>query len=183
MSIEYDEDNASVKLAKLIDASEIKTIIKIIIDECESDNKNKEKLTKIFSGSQKYSREELVHRINENKDTVNENEILFILDFCKEAIIESNIKSVIDIFSYLIENYTEKDVYTQILLIISNLSRKIINYDKKRVCEILVNIFRQSPSDENRRKSAILMKDKGMGRNIRSIMNEQEMNEYKAYQS
>lgn len=183
MSIEYDEDNASVKLAKLIDASEVKTIIKIIIDECELDDKNKEKLTKILSGSQKYSGEALVHRVNENKETMNKNEILSTLEFSERAIIESNIKSLVDVFSYLLENYPEKDVYTQILLVISNLSQKSINYDKKRICDILVNIFRQSSSDENRRKSAILMKDKGMGRNIRSILNEQEMDEYKAYLS
>lgn len=181
MNIDYDEDNASVKLAKLIDASEVKVIFKIIIDECELDDKNKEKLTKLLSNSEKYSREQLVNCINVNREAVNENEILSILGFCEGAIIESNIKSLVDVFSYLLENYPEKDVYTQILLIISNLSQKSINYDKKGICEILVNIFRQSPSDENRRKSAVLMKDKGFGKNIRSMLNEKEMNEYKAY--
>lgn len=183
MNIDYDEDNASVKLAKLIDASEVKVIFKIIIDECELDDKNKEKLTKLLSNSEKYSREQLVNCINENREAVNENEILSILGFCEGAIIESNIKSLVDVFSYLLENYPEKDVYTQILSIISNLSQKSINYDKKGICEILVNIFRQSPSDENKRKSAILMKDKGLGKSIRSMLNEKEMNEYKAYQS
>ena len=147
------------------------------------DDKNKEKLTKILSGSQKYSREALVHRINENKEAMNKNEIISILKFSEGGIIESNIKSLLEVFNYLLVNYPEKDVHNQILLIISNLSQKSINYDKKGICEILVNIFRQSPSDENRRKSAVLMKDKGMGRNIRSILNEQEMNEYKAYLS
>ena len=183
MNIEYDEDNASVKLAKLIDASEIKTIVKIVVDEYKLGDKNKEKLAKILSGSQKYSREALVNSISENKEAINRSEILSILEFCEGAIIESNIKSLVDLFSYLLENHPEKDVYTQILFLISNLSQKSINCDKKGICEILVNIFRQSPSDENKRKSAILMKDKGMGRNIRSILNEQEMNEYKAYQS
>lgn len=181
MNIEYDEDNASVKLAQFIDASEVKTIIRIIIDECKLDDKNKEKLTKLLSNSEKYSKEALVNCISENKEAINEDEILSILGFCEGAIIESNIKSLVDVFSYLLEYYPKKDIYTQILLLISNLSQKSINYDKKGICEILVNIFRQSTSDENRRKSAILMKDKGLGKNIRSMLNEKEMSEYKAY--
>ena len=35
--IEYDEDNARTKLAKLFDSSNMEVIVKIITDECTAD--------------------------------------------------------------------------------------------------------------------------------------------------
>ena len=145
------------------------------------DDKNKEKLTKLLSHSEKYSKEALVHRINENKETINESEILSIVEFCEGAITEINIRSLVDIFIYLLENFPEKDIYTQILSMISYLLQKTINADKERICEILVEIFRKSSSDENRRKSSILLKEKGYARKIRNILDEKEIIEYKSY--
>lgn len=180
-NIECDEDNASIKLAKFMDESSIELIIKIIIDECTVSDIFKKRTKKLLSNSKKYSSFELIHRINENKENINKNEILTILEFCEGDITENNIKSFADIITYLLSNYFEKDICSQILLRISNLPSKVIESQKDSICNILGDIFKKSSSDENQRKSAILIKDKGLGKKIRNILNEDELREYKSY--
>jgi len=68
--IEYNEDNASTKLARLFDASDIGVIVKIITDECTTDDVHKNKVKKLLSNSENYSSYELIHRINENKENI-----------------------------------------------------------------------------------------------------------------
>ena len=181
MDLEYDEDDASKKLAKFIDSCSVETIVEIINTEWKSVDVHKNKLAKILSESDKYSRENLVCRINENKQSMNKNDILSMLVFCEGAVIESNINSVTDIMSFLVEEHLEKDVCSQILLLISSFSNKVISKERDSICTILVEIFKQSSSDDNRRKSSILIKDKGFARKMRTMLNETELNEYKAY--
>lgn len=179
--IEYDEDNASTKLARLFDASDLGVIVKIITDECTADDVYKDKIKKLLSNSANYSSYELLHRINKNKENINKNEILTILDFCEGSITENNIESFVDIVAYLLTNYLEKDICSQILLRISNLPDKVLAKQRESICNILVEIFRKSSSDENRRKSSILIKDKGFGRKMRGILDEDELKDYKSY--
>lgn len=181
--IEYDEDNASIKLAKFIDTCSIDVIIKIITDECTVSDVCKKKIKKLLSNSKKYSSYELIHRINESKENINKNNILTILEFCEGYIAENNIESFVDIITYLLSNHFEKDICNQILLRISNLPNKVIDNQKDAICSILVYIFRNSFSDENKRKSSIVIKDKGLGRKIRGILDEDELKEYKSYLS
>ena len=181
MDIEYDESDASIKLAKFIDSSSVDTIVEIIQNEWKGDETHKNKLTKILSESGKYSIEDLVCRINENKQAMNKNDILSMLAFCEETVTENNIKSVIDIMSFLLEEHLEKDVCSQILLLISSFSVKVISKERDSICAILVEIFKKSSSEENRRKCSILIKDKGFARKMRSMLTEKELNEYKAY--
>jgi len=81
----------------------------------------------------------------------------------------------------LLTNYLEKDVCNRLLLLIGNLSQKTIAKERERICTILVEIFKKSSSDENRRKSSVLIKDKGFSRKVRSLLDDNEMKEYKAY--
>ena len=179
--IEYNEDDASTKLARLFDASDIGVIVKIITDECTTDDIHRNKVKKLLSNSENYSSYELLHRINENKENINKNEILAILDFCDGSITENNIESFVNIIAYLLENHLEKDICSQILLRISNLPDKVLAKQRESICNILVEIFRKSSSDENRRKSSIMIKDKGFGRKMRGILDEDELKEYKSY--
>ncbi len=183
MDIEYDEDNASIKLAKFIDASNIDTIIKVIIDKWSIDDVHKEKLVKLLSNSEEYSSLEMPHRLNENKDNMSKNNILLMLEFCEGSITEANVESYIAVQTYLLENYLEKDVCTQILLRIGNLSAKAIAKQRESICKLLVDIFRKSSSEENRRKSSIVIKDKGFGKKVKNIFDENELKEYRAYLS
>ena len=132
MNIEYDEDNAGIKLAKLVDNCKIEVIIKIITNEWGADEVHKEKLIKLFSKSEKYSNYELIH---------------------------------------------------QILMRISNLTKNVIVKHRESICMILVEIFRKSSSEENRRRSSIIIKDKGLSRKIRNKLDENELKEYRSYLS
>lgn len=183
MNIEYDEDNASTKLAKFVDTESIEEIVKIVSDEWDIDAGHKEKVARVLSKSKKYSRHELIYRIDEGKENINKNDILFMLEFCEGAITENNIEAFVNITRYLLENYLEKDVCTQILLRISNISKDVMAKQRDGICSALIQIFRESPSDENRRKSSIVIKDKGFGRRIKSILDENELKEYKSYLS
>lgn len=183
MNIEYDEDNASIKLAKFIDKCQLETIIKIIIDEWRKDDTYKEKLVRVLSQSEKYSHSELIYRINENKENMSKNDLLSMLEFCEETIKENNMEAFIDIVEYILENYLEKDVCSQILMRIGSIPKSAMIKSRDSICMVLVEIFRKSSSDENRRKSAVLMKDKGFGRKVRNILDENELKEYKAYLS
>ena len=183
MNIEYDEDNAGIKLAKLVDNCKIEVIIKIITNEWGADEVHKEKLIKLFSKSEKYSNYELIHRVNENKESVNKNDLLIMLEFCEEYVTENNIESFINIMEYLLTNYLEKDVCDQILMRISNLTKNVIVKHRESICMILVEIFRKSSSEENRRRSSIIIKDKGLSRKIRNKLDENELKEYRSYLS
>lgn len=183
MSIEYDEDNASTRLAKFIDNCEIDVIIKIISDEWGMDDIHKEKLVKLFSKSEKYSNHELIHRVNENKENISKNDLLTILEFCESDVIESNIEAYVNIAKYLLENYLEKDVCTQILMRISNLTQNVIAKQQESICMILVEIFRKSSSEENRKRSSVIIKDKGLGRKMKGKLSESELKEYRSYLS
>lgn len=179
--IEYDENNASAKLAKFFDSNSIEVIVKIIIDECTTDDVFKDKMKILLSNSENYSSNELLHRINENKENINKNNILTILDFCEGNISENNIESFVEIIKYLLANYLEKDICSQILLRISNLPDKALAKQKENICNILVEIFKKSSSDENRRKSSIVIKNKGFGRKMRGMLDENELKEYKSF--
>ncbi len=181
MDIEYDEENASLKLAKFMDASSIDTIIKVIIANWSVDDIRKEKLEKLLSNTEKYSSFELPHRLNENKDNMSKNEMVSMLEFCEGSVSEANVESYISVLNYLLENYLEKDVCTQILLRIGNLTAKVIAKQREGVCKLLVDIFKKSSSEENRRKCAIVIKDKGFGKKVKNIFGENELKEYRAY--
>lgn len=181
MNIEYNKSNASAKLAKFIDASDINLIVKIISSEWNEDDTCKDKLENLLSKSGKYSRGLLIFCLNENKETISKNDMLLMLSFGEGAVEESNINAFTEIVGYLLSNYFEKDVCNRILLLIGNLSSKVIAKDRERICTILVEIFKKSSSDENRRKCSVLIKDKGFSRKVRSLLDDNEMKQYKAY--
>lgn len=183
MGLEFDENNAAIKLAKFIDACSIEKIVKIIIDECDVNDTYKEKLIKILSNSEKYSCQEMLHRINESKEGLNKNDILSLLEFCERSITENNIESFVSVAGYMLEHYLEKDVCTQILMRISNLIQNVVDKQRESICMILIEIFRKSSSEENRRRSAIIIKDKGLGRKVKGKLDANELKEYKAYLS
>lgn len=183
MNIEYDEDNAGIKLAKLIDNCKIEVIIKIITDEWGADDLHKEKLVRLLSKSKIYSNHELLHCVNENKENINKNDLLTMIEFCEEDVTENNIKSFVNIVEYLLGNYLEKDVCTKILMRISNLTQKEIAKQRESICMILVEIFRKSSSEENRKRSAVIIKDKGLGRKMKGKLDERELKEYRSYLS
>ncbi len=183
MNIEYDEDNASTKLAKFIDNCVVDVIIKIISDEWRKDDIHKEKLVRVLSKSEKYSIHEIIHRINENKENINKTDLLLMLEFCGSDITENNVESFVNIVEYLLANYLEKDVCAQILMRISNLPQNVITRQRESICMILVEIFRKSSSEENRRRSSVIIKDKGLGRKMKGKLDESELKEYRSYLS
>lgn len=183
MDIEYDEDNACNKLAKFIDNSSVEEIIKIISDEWNADEMRKDKLIRVLSNSEKYAAPKLIHCIDENKENMNKNDILFMLEFCESVVTQDNMEEFLNIVKYLIDNCVEKDVYTQVLLRFSNIPKDVMTKHREIICVILVDIFRSSSSHENRRKCAVLIKEKGFARKIRGILEENELKEYKSYLS
>lgn len=183
MNIEYDEDNAGIKLAKLVGNCKIEVIIKVITDEWRTDDVYKEKLIRLLSKSEKYSNYELIHCVNENKESINKNDLLTMLEFCEEDVTENNVESFINIMEYLLTNYFEKDVCDQILMRISNLTKNVIAKRRESICMILVEIFRKSSSEDNRRRSSIIIKDKGLSRKLKSKLDENELKEYRSYMS
>ena len=183
MNIEYDEDNASTKLTKFIDNCEVSVIIKIISDEWGKDDIHKEKLVKILSKSEKYSVQALLYRINENKESISKNDLISLLEFCESDVTENNIESLVNIMRYLLENYFEKDICTQILVQISNLTHIVIAKQRENLCMILTEIFQKSSSEENKRKCAVIIKDKGFGRKMKGKLDESELKEYRSYLS
>lgn len=183
MGLEFDENNAGIKLAKFIDACSTEKIVKIIIEEWNVNDAYKEKLIKILSNSKKYSYQEMLHRINENKESLNKNDILSMLEFCEGSITENNIESFVCVVEYVLEHYLEKDACTQILMRVGNLTQKVIDKQRENICMILVEIFRKSSSEENRRRSAMIIKDKRLGQKVRGKMDENELKEYKTYLS
>lgn len=183
MSIEYDEDNASTKLAKFIDNCEVGVIIKIISDEWGKDDIHKEKLARVLSKSERYSVQVLLHRINENKESISKNDLISLLEFCESDVTENNIESLVNIMRYLLENYFEKDICTQILGQISNLTQTVIAKQRENICMILIEIFQKSSSEENKRKCAVIIKDKRFGRKMKGKLDESELKEYRSYLS
>lgn len=183
MNIGYDEENAGIKLAKLIDNCEVGTIIKIIIDEWGADDIHKEKLVRVLSKSKKYSNYELIHCVNENKDNINKNDLLSLLEFCENNVTENNIEAFVNVMEYLLENYLEKDVCSQILMRISNLTQKVIAKQRESICTMLVVMFRKSSSEEIRRRCAVIIKDKGFSKKMKGKLDENELREYRSYLS
>lgn len=181
MDIEYDEDNASVKLANLFDAMNVEDIIRIIIDEYKQEDCNKEKLMQLFSKSKKYSDYELLHSIDECKENINKNDLLSILEYCDNSISEFNLESFVNIIEYMLDNYFEKDVCNQILSEISGISQNIIIKQKERMCKILVKIFKESSSEENKKKACVIILEKKLGRKAKGMLDEEEVQQYKSY--
>ena len=66
---------------------------------------------------------------------------------------------------------------------ISNLTQKEIAKQRESICMILVEIFRKSSSEENRKRSAVIIKDKGLGRKMKGKLDERELKEYRSYLS
>lgn len=183
MNIEYDEDNASTKLGKFIDNCEVDVIVKIISDEWRADDVHKEKLVRLLSKSEKYSNHELLYRVDENKESINKNDLLTMLEFCGSDVTENNVESFVNIVEYLLANYLEKDVCAQILMRISNLPQNVIAKQRESICMILVEIFQKSSSEEIRRRSSVIIKDKGLGRKMKGKLDESELKEYRSYLS
>lgn len=181
MNIEYDEDAASIKLAKIFDKCELDIIVKIISDEWKADDVHREKIVRLLSKTEKYSNYELLYCANEKKEILNKNDLLTMLEFCEKDVTEDNIESFVSIMDYMLENYLEKDVCSQILMRISNLPQNIIAKQREGICMLLVTVFRKSSSEENRRRSSIIIKDKGLSRKMKSKLDENELKEYRAY--
>lgn len=181
--IQYDEDKASIKLAKLIDATSVDVIGSSIVNEWGGEENYRDKIMKLLSKSEQYSGHKLVHCINEHKENFNKNALLSMLEFCEGSVTEYNIDSFVGILKYLVENYFEKDICTQILSRISYLPKSVIDKQKEEFCKILVEIFKRSSSEDNKRKCAIVIKDKGFGRKMRGSLEEDELKEYRSYLS
>lgn len=181
MDIEYDEKNASIKLAKFMDDFNINQVIDIVNNEWNADDVRKRKLIALFSESNKYSKENILNYISENSGEVGKNDLLTMLLFCESFISENNMKNFTSISEYLLDNYFEKDVCIQIQTHISGFSINSINSVRERICVMLTNMFKNSSSEEIRRKAAILIKDKGLSRKVRNKFNDKELAEYRSY--
>lgn len=136
-----------------------------------------------MSKSEKYSVQALLYRINENKESISKNDLISLLEFCESDVTENNIESLVNIMRYLLENYFEKDICTQILVQISNLTHIVIAKQRENLCMILTEIFQKSSSEENKRKCAVIIKDKGFGRKMKGKLDESELKEYRSYLS
>lgn len=180
MQLECD-DKVENKLAKYIDACDFNVIIEIILNEWNMNDKNKMKLDKILSCSVKYSRESLVCELEQSKENLSKTNLLYMLSFCEGAITNRNIDKFTNIIQYILSLGFEKDICSSVLILIENLPQKIVTLERKNLCRVLVEIFLTCDSDENRRKSARLIKEKKLTKDVRQQLDDNEMRQYKAY--
>lgn len=179
MGLDIDEENASVKLANYIDSLEISDIMKIIADETSYKNK----LIKIFSKSQKYALNVILREVNKNKEQISKVDLVIVLDFCQTDINNENIGDFLEIAKYMKMNYFEKDVCDKLLQIISTISINVIETKRQEVCTLLTSMFNDSSSNDIKKKCAVLVKDKKLSQKARSMMNKEQITEYKSYLS
>ena len=179
MVLDIDEENASLKLANLIDSLAVSDIIKIIADEAGYKNK----LIKIFSKSQKYALNVILREVSESKEKISKADLVVVLDFCQTEITSKNIGEFLEIANYMKTSYFEKDVCDKILQIISAISTSIVEVKQQEICTLLTSMFKDSSSNDVKKKCAILIKDKKLSQKARGMMDKEQITEYRSYLS
>lgn len=177
MPLNIDEENAASKLSKFVNELDINEIIKIV----DNNQENREKVLIILSKTQKYSVPNILAQVNEFIDQINKLDILMILRFYETSIDSKNISDFVEILEYLNDKYFEKDVCNEILQQISILPVSLVESQKEIVCKIITTIFSNTSSDELKKKTAVIIKDKKLSQKIRGMFTKEQILEYKSY--
>lgn len=177
MELDIDEENASLKLFKFIDSLDVSDIIKIIAVETNYKNK----LMNIFSKSQKYASDMILGEVSKNREEISKADLVAILDFYQTEINRKNIGDFSEIANYMKMNYFEKDVCDKILQIISAMPTNLVEVKKQEICTLLTGIFKDSTSEDVKKKCAILIKDKKLSQKARGMLSKEQITEYKSY--
>lgn len=177
IDLDIDEENTSLKLSKFIDSLDVSDIIKIVTDEIDYKNK----LINIFSKSQKYASDMILAEVSENREEISKADLVVVLDFYQTEINRENIGDFVEIANYMKMNYFEKDVCDKILQIISTVPTSIVEIRKQEICTLLTSIFKDSSSEDVKKKCAILIKDKKLSQKARGMLSKEQITEYKSY--
>lgn len=175
--LDIDEENASLKLSKFIDSLAVSDIIKIIVDETNYKNK----LMSIFSKSQKYASDMILGEVSKNREEISKADLVIVLDFYQTEINRNNIGDFSEIANYMIMNYFEKDICEKILQIISTIPTSLVEVKKQEICTLVTSIFKESSSEDVKKKCAILIKDKKLSQKARGMLSKEQITEYKSY--
>lgn len=177
MDLDIDEENASLKLSKFIDTLDVSDIIKILADKTNYRNK----LMNIFSKSQKYASDMILGEVSKNIEEISKADLVVILDFYQTEINRKNVGDFSEIANYMRMSYFEKDVCDKILQIISAMPTNLIEVRKQEICTLLTSIFKDSSSEDVKKKCAILIKDKKLSQKARGMLSKEQITEYKSY--
>lgn len=177
LDLDINIENIGMILSNYIDNVPINKIVKIIVKQKEY----KDKLLNLFSYSQNYASDIILKKINEIQESLEKNNLLLLIQFYCTEINKENVIDFINIIRYIEKSYIEKDVYTIILQAINMVSSQIIEGQKSTFVEVITDIFKETTSEDVKKQSAILIKDKKLAQKAKSMLNKDEQTLYKSY--
>ena len=125
----------------------------------------------------------ILKEVSESKEKISKADLVVVLDFCQTEITSKNIGEFLEIANYMKMSYFEKDVCDKILQIISAISTSIVEVKRQEICTLLTSMFKDSSSNDVKKKCAILIKDKKLSQKARGMMDKEQITEYRSYLS
>lgn len=170
-NIELDNEYVSSKIAKFINGITKNVIVGIMND---AKNYNREKTICLIADS-KYGAENIWEELYSNQQT-SVIEWRSVFEFYQGYIKEEIANQALLVIEKLLNDASEKDIHIVILRFIESMSGE----DKKDEARVMAKIFKDSTSNEIKRKCAELFVSKKIQRQLVRYLTKEEREEYKA---